>query len=58
MNLALILNLLNVIAGILISAGIFFEFGQGWALITAGVYLAYNVITTSKVLNVRPESES
>jgi hypothetical protein len=34
------------------------EYGPGWALVTAGIYLAYNVITTSKVLNVRPDEES
>jgi hypothetical protein len=52
------LNFLNIIAGLLISAGVAMEYGPGWALVTAGIYLAYNVITTSKVLNVRPDEES
>ncbi len=48
-----LLNTLNALAGMLISAGVYLEFGLGWSLITGGLYLAYNVISTTKVLNVR-----
>ena len=57
MNLIWILNGVNLVACVLISIGVFIEFGLGWALISAGAYLAYNVIMTTKVLNVR-NSES
>ena len=49
----LILNVVNLVAGGLIALGVFIVFGLGWALISAGVYIAYNVIMTTKVLNVR-----
>jgi len=52
MNIFFLLNTLNFLAAVLICAGVFLNFGLGWALITGGTYLAFNVITTVKALNV------
>ena len=52
MNIFFLLNTLNFLAAVLICAGVFLNFGLGWALIIGGTYLAFNVITTVKALNV------
>lgn len=53
MNLIVLLNLLNLLAGVLIAGGVYQIAGPGWACIVGGTYLAFNVITTTRALNVR-----
>lgn len=43
-----LLDALTALAGLLLAAGVFLEFGLGWSLIVFGTYLAYITISTAK----------
>ena len=53
----IILNLVNVLAGVVISVGVYLNFGLGWAVTVFGLYLAYNIITTIRALHVSNQPE-
>lgn len=56
MNVLVALNVLNVVAGAMLCAGIYLEFGLGYSLIAGGMYLAYNTIATCRQMNVRDQA--